>query len=305
MALRATTIARIAGLTLATPVLGTGVANAAAAVVDATSDTAAPRGAVGGVTSPARGSLTLAIDAVDDGAGLATATILIDGAAVATLTFAPGCQARDVTSAGSGDQPGRCPSRVTQASLAADLSAQPAGVHHLRVAVADAAGNSADFVDRDLTVAGPDPVYSNTVQLTVGDPSLRQTTQSATQTTSSATTATACVKPRLSMWLDQRPLRLSHSVPVLRWGARYRFRGRLTCLINGVRRGAPRGTPVGLSYRVKRRSHAVTGIATAPRGRIMVILAYRSSRTLTFRYRAANASSQVRIPIVISQAGRR
>jgi hypothetical protein len=266
-------------------------------------DTTAPRGAVGGLRSPVRGALTLEVDATDDGAGLAVARAIVDGRlwAEAALDLGcadldPGTPVRDVPLTG-------CAPRVSRVPLHLDLTALPVGPHRLQVRIVDAAANEADAYDGTLAVAGPDPVLTPTVRLAVGDPRAGNRTPSG-EVQASRTTP-QCAFPRLSMMLDQRPVRISRGRPVLRASRRYRFRGRLTCRVAGTRRGALHGTPVELLNRIGRRVWAVTGATTASGGRITMILAYRSSRTLIFRHRASTGTSQVRIPIVVSRRGTR
>jgi hypothetical protein len=84
-------------------------------------------------------------------------------------------------------------------------------------------------------------------------------------------------------------------VPVLRYGRRYAYRGRLTCMFSGRRVSAPRGLHVGVFYRVWRRSfkrpwgpvqklHRAT-LRVRKHGRLWLKLGFRSGRTLIFRYR--------------------
>ena len=61
-----------------------------------------------------------------------------------------------------------------------------------------------------------------------------------------ARSAQQCRSPRLSVFLAQKPLRVSSGVPVLKTGKRYRFSGRLTCVINGRRRSAPKRTRIDI-----------------------------------------------------------
>ncbi|MGG7380136.1 hypothetical protein ACQ7B2_15700, partial [Escherichia coli] len=67
--------------------------------------------------------------------------------------------------------------------------------------------------------------------------------------------AGGCVKPKLSMRLRQKPLRIKHGVPVLVKGKRYRFTGRLTCLVNGKQHSAPKHTHIQLRALLRHRSY--------------------------------------------------
>ena len=68
-------------------------------------------------------------------------------------------------------------------------------------------------------------------------------------------------------------------MPVLQRGKRYRFNGRLTCVINGKRRSAPKRTRIDILNTVGKRTFEKPGTTIRDKGRLTVILAYRSSRT--------------------------
>lgn len=298
MAIRSTMFARIAGTTLAALVLGTSVAAGATQAADTT----APLGAVGGLQSPVRGTLAFTVDAVDGDSGLATAVALVDGAEAARATLGTGCPpAADPQSPTQG-----CVHQVSGLPISIDLSAVAVGTHRLQVRVTDAAGNEATLFDGEFAVAGPDPVNVSTVTIAIGDQhaATKPPTTGGALTDQTTQPTPACLAPRLSMWLDQRPVRVAGRKPVLRASARYRFRGHLTCLVDGHRRSAPRGTPVDILSRVKKRTTAVTGATTTAKGRVTVILSYPSSRTLVFRYRSTAGSSTVRIPILVTKKAR-
>jgi hypothetical protein len=265
-------------------------------------DPAPPRGSVGGQRSPVRGVLGLEVNAADDGGGLAVARAIVDGVPLAQVALDAHCAADLDPATPTLDVPlSGCARQASRVALPVDLSGQPVGAHRLQVRVADAAGNEADVYDAELAVAGPDPVFTPTVTLKVGDPrpSGSGSAAGAGGSAPAAGTVPQCLRPRLSMALDQRPLRVARGHPVLRAGGRYRFRGRLTCRAGTVRRNAARGVPVEILNRVGRRTSGVTGATTTTGGRLTVILSYRSSRTLVFRHRSRNGSSQVRIPITV------
>jgi hypothetical protein len=265
-------------------------------------DPTPPRGSVGGLRSPVRGGLTLEVDATDDGVGLATVRAIVDGAPLAQVALDAGCAADLDPATPTPDAPLRgCAHQATRVALPLDLSGRPIGTHRLQVRVADAAGNEADVYDGEIAVAGPDPVFTPTVTLKVGDPRPAGSggTAGGAGSTSAPGTVPQCPRPQLSMALDQRPLRVSHGRPVLRAKARYRFRGRLTCRAQKVRHSAARGVPIEVLNRVGRRTFGVTGATTTTGGRLTMILSYRSSRTLIFRHRSTSGTSQVRIPIAV------
>jgi len=116
---------------------------------------------------------------------------------------------------------------------------------------------------------------------------------------------TSCNSPRLSMELSQKPLKVSKSVPVLVSGKRYRFRGRLTCLIGGKRRSAAPKTPIELLNTIGKRTYRKGGATVRSNGAITLILAYKSSRTLVFRYTNPDGRrSQVKLKIKVVKKSR-
>jgi hypothetical protein len=110
--------------------------------------------------------------------------------------------------------------------------------------------------------------------------------------------AGSCTSPKLSMVLDQKPLRVSHGVPVLVAGKKYRFTGRLTCVINGKRVSAPKRTRIDVRAIVHGRSAPKTHGSVGAKGVIVFRLASPSSRTLEFRFTDANGKvTRVRIKV--------
>jgi hypothetical protein len=278
-----------------------GAATIGALVLDV-DDPAPPRGSVGGLRSPVRGVLGLEVNAADDGVGLAVARAIVDGAPLAQVALDARCADDLDPATPTPDAPlSGCAHQATRVALPLDLSGRSIGAHRLQVRVADAAGNEADVYDGEIAVAGPDPVLTPTVTLKVGDPRPAGPGGAAggAGSTSAPGTVPQCLRPQLSMALDQRPLRVSHGRPVLRAKARYRFRGRLTCRAQKLRHSAARGVPIEVLNRVGRRTFGVTGATTTTGGRLTMILSYRSSRTLIFRHRSTSGTSQVRIGITV------
>ena len=227
---------------------------------------------------------------------------ILDGAPLAQAALDARCAADLDPATPTPDAPLRgCARQATRVALALDLSGQPVGTHRLQVRVADAAGNEADVYDGELAIAGPDPIFTPTVTLKVGDPrpAAPGGASQGAGSPSAPGTVPQCPRPQLSMALDQRPLRVARGRPVLRAKGRYRFRGRLTCRVGKVRRSAARGVPIEVLNRVGRRTFGVTGATTTTGGRLTMILSYRSSRTLIFRHRSTSGTSQVRIPITV------
>jgi hypothetical protein len=104
------------------------------------------------------------------------------------------------------------------------------------------------------------------------------------------------------MFLDQKPLRVSKGVPVLLKNKRYRFTGRLTCLVGNKRTSAAKGSKIALRNVVGRRTHTVKGTTVKSGGKITITLKYASSRTLEFRYtNGEGKTSKVRIKVRIAQ----
>ncbi|MDP2712467.1 MAG: hypothetical protein Q8O56_14730 [Solirubrobacteraceae bacterium] len=264
------------------------------------------RGSVGGFTSPARGALQLVISASDAGPGLASATATVDGVLAGHVRL--GAESCGDPSAPDPPAAGACPAAVTGVPLIVDLQPFAIGRHHLQVRIADAVGNAALIFDAPLDVAGSPPIRTPSVSLQVGD----GTAPVAGQPTPTPARGAepSCAAPRLSMTLDQRPLRVTRAgVPVLRHGARYRFRGRLTCEVRAGRRSAPTGVVVQTVHRLGPGGRFVVGkagIVTRRTGQLTLIDSYRSSRTLEFRHASADGTtSRVRIAVIVAKAAPR
>jgi hypothetical protein len=74
-------------------------------------------------------------------------------------------------------------------------------------------------------------------------------------------------------------------VAVLQYGKRYRFAGRLTCVVNHRRISAPKRTKITLLNKVGKKTVTKTGPKLASKGRFKISLKYpRGSRTLIFRF---------------------
>ena len=281
-------VAVLAGLAL-----GGTVAAAHAAASDADAD--APRGAVGGITSPASGTVVLHVRATDDGAGLASAGASVDGVAVASVALGGVASVED-------------------AQLPVPTTAFGDGTHQLRVTVTDAAGNGAVVVDQPFVIANTPVSWQSTAVLTLGSgtgasPAAPGGSGSGggAGTVGGAGSGAfdgrpACAAPRLSMFLKDKPLRIVKRVPVLRKNGRYRFTGSLTCAVGGRRVHAPSGVVVSLFNQIGRRTYRKSGVTTRSDGSLTLILAYPSSRLLDFRYMSAGgATTRVRIRITVAK----
>jgi hypothetical protein len=256
------------------------LATAASAAVD---DTKPPTGAVGGVTSRAAGVMTLSVLAVDDGVGLSRAAAALDGITLDESPFGDGACVEAPDELAGTD----CPA-VSTATLEVPTAALPDGPHELTVTARDAAFNVATLVRQTITIANTPPTTTSTVTVTVGSGKIRTPSGSNPGGGGGVTgNEKDCAAPRLDVFLASKPLRIRRGTPVLVAGRKYRFRGRLTCRVDGQRKAAPRGTVVVL--RSLRRGHvsATRRLKVGRRGRISVKLAFRGSRVLVFRVQGA------------------
>lgn len=250
-------------------------------------------GAVGGVRDPAGGVLDLTVQAVEtEGIGLRRATATLGGITLDTRSFAePDCV------------PGVCPT-VATVGLTVPTTAVPDGPARLEVTVEDAAGSVTHVVDQTITVNNKPVVSTSTVTVSVGAGSKKpQTGPGGPGGPAGPSETEGCASPRLSMFLAQRPLRIRRGVAVLAAGRRYRFRGRLTCVVNGRRQSAKRGTLVQVRDRRNGRTIERPAARVKTGGAIVVKLAHRRSCTVVFRVRGAGGHLvSVRIPIRVVRA---
>jgi hypothetical protein len=280
-------------------------------------DAQAPRGAVGGLASPASGTLALTVRASDAGLGLARAEASLDGVVAASATLggaacadlSPGDPAVDLP-LGDG-----CPASVTDLALPVPTPAYGDGVHRLQVTVTDAAGHRAVLADQGIVINNSPPERHSTAVLTLGtgDPAggggsgggavVAGSGFAVAGAGSAGGRVPVCRAPRLSMFLKDKPLRVAHGVPVLRRDARYRFAGTLTCAVGGRRVHAPSGVTVALRNRIGSRTYKKGGVVTRSDGGLTIILAYRSARLLDFSYTSIDGTTtRVRIRIAVGRA---
>jgi len=254
---------------------------------------ASTSGAVGGVRDPAAGTLRLSVHAVEtDGIGLRRATVLLGGNILDNQYFAdPDCV------------PGVCPT-VATVDLAVPTGAIPDGPARLEVTVEDAAGTVTHVVDQTVTVTNKPVVSNPTVVVSVGGGAKNpQAGPGGPGGPAGPSDTSGCASPRLSMFLAQRPLRIKRGVPVLAAGRKYRFRGRLTCVIQGRRKAAPRGTLVQVRDRRNGRTIERPAARVKTGGAVVAKLAHRRSCTVVFRVRGAGGHLvSVRIPIRVVRA---
>lgn len=241
-------------------------------------DTTAPTGAVAGVRSPASGTLELRLYATDTGAGLASAEASLDGDSVSSAPLAG--------------------ASVSAAPLPVDTRTVTDGPHQLVVEVTDAAGNTGKLLDQAITVTNATtaegPTATATIGVSGGGPGGGGEGEGSPPPGKGQG---GCRRPKLKMHLARKPLwhtRPRH-VPVLRYGRRYPYKGKLTCLAaSGKRVPAAKGTRVVVYYRVWHRSfkrphspakyYKLRKIKVRKKGRLKVSLGFRSGRTILFRY---------------------
>jgi hypothetical protein len=278
---------RVSGLLLACAAV-----MAAPSVADA-----APTGSVAGWHSPVAGLMTdLTVWANPDDVALQSASVTLGGVAFPAAPFRNrnNCE-------------GLCPVEATFDDV--DTTLVPDGMRELVVTLLDADGLThrlrlpqeplmltVDNAPRISPCEMRDLSCVVTVQIGSGNISPQPSPPGGGPGDPGA--GPVCVSPRLSMRLDQKPLRYRRGVPVLAAGRTYRFAGRLTCRIDGRRRPAPRGTKVQLRNRVRGSTIYKPSLELRKAGDVVARLAYRSSRVVIFRVVGAGGEVvRVRIPI--------
>ncbi len=310
--------------------LDLGVTGAGEGGVDVThfamrvSDDKAPTGAVGGWRSPASDTpaFNLNVQASDVGVGLKSATAFLDGVPVSTQMFgdascvelSPGSAQVDLPygAVGQNDStagPVGCYGRGA-VTLSVQTKAVPDGPNHtISVTVTDWAGNTTKLMDNVATeVLNNVNLGTNTQTLSIGTSGTTTPTTNANNNSGgtggvAGATAQSCNSPRLSMSLARKSVRTTKGGRPIMWkGDRYRFSGRLTCVINGKRRSAPKRARVDIINKIGKRTYEKAGTTVRDKGRLTVILAYRSSRTITFRFTSSSGKrSQVSIKVLVEK----
>ncbi len=286
------------------PAAGTAGADLAA-IGMAVADDTTPSFAVGGTSSPATGVLPLDIQATDTGSGLRFASATL-GSAVVSDNFEAGEGCSDLTPGTSTidmSLNADC-TEVGSLKLGLDTTNVPDGDYTLTVRVTDWSGNARENT-QSITVLNTRPVNTPTQTLSIGTSGIA--TQGGANNSGGSggvagATAQQCRTPRLSVFLAQKPLRVSGGQPVLKAGKRYRFSGRLTCVVNNRRISAPKRTRVDILNTVGRRTMEKAGTTIKTQGGLSVILAYKSSRLITFRFTNSDGQrSQVRIRVRVAR----
>ncbi|MBE2316176.1 hypothetical protein DVA67_009330 [Solirubrobacter sp. CPCC 204708] len=181
----------------------------------------------------------------------------------------------------------------------------PEGMYTRTVTVYDAAGNS-DVISGQVEVWHP-PAPISIRTLNISTASVFEQPGNNNPNTPpgggvQGDQATQCRTPRLSVMLDSKPVRVSKGTPVLLYKKAYRFTGRLTCVINGKRRSAPKRTKLSVLNKVGRKTVRKPNTTIRDKGRVNVKLAFVSSRTVIFRYtNAAGQKSEVKIKVRVTK----
>ena len=292
------------------------IANVRAQVVD----TKAPYGISRNANSPVNKSATMFATAIAEDVGFSRAELVLSATPGGTplLTKSePIGSCNDLTpGVGELDLPldANCVNGSVDKAVTVDTSAFDEGIYYWSMRVYDAVGNPATVLRSAGQEWEPFEVWhpvlgSPTQELRIGSSStIGPEPQPGPKPPGSGGAGSnqppgACRSPRLSVTLAQKPLRVSKSAAVLRYGKRYRFTGRLTCVVNGRRISAPKRTKVELLNKVGKKTVRKTGPKIADKGRFKISLKYPvGSRTLTFRFRNAGGQrSQVSIKIKVEK----
>jgi hypothetical protein len=297
-------------------------------------DAKAPTGAVGGWRSPASdlvdkahpedpAALRLNVQASDVGVGLKSATAYLDGVAVASGNFGDAsCVELSSDSAqidlpygavGQNDNvdtgaPVGCLNRGELTLLVKTAAVADGPNHTITVTATDWAGNTTKLMDNVKTeVLNHVDLGKSSQELSIGTsgtttPNANANNNSGGSNSAAGNAAQVCRSPRLSISLAQKPMRISNGQPVLQYGKRYRFNGRLTCVTNGKRKSAPKRARVDITNKIGKKTYEKAGTTVRDKGRLTVILAYKTSRTITFRFTSAGGQrSTVSIKVKVAK----
>ena len=206
----------------------------------------------------------------------------------------------------------RCVTGSVDQAVTVDTSAFDEGIYYWSMRVYDAVGNPA--VLRSAGQAWEPfevwhPVHgSSTQELRIGSgsaiaPDPQPNGKPPGTGGAGSIPAGICRAPRLSVTLAQKPLRVTRNVVVLQYGKRYRFTGRLTCVLNGKRISAPKRTKVAVAQQGAQEDHYQDRAEDRRQGSLQDLAEVpRRSRTLTFRFRNAGGQrSQVSIKIKVEK----
>lgn len=274
-----------------------GVAALAGAVLAALAAAPAARADAGpvqvwidsGYHSPVQGTVTLVVHArtTDPGATLGTAALTLNGAAIPGAAGGLACAAQPCTDG--------------TATLSFDSTQYPDGPYVLAATAADSHGHSGAYGPPSFEIWNHRPVPTRSATLTIGSGVPTPPASGGGTGGVAGATAASCSRPRLSVVLDQKPLRIRHGVPVLKRGKRYRFRGRLTCVVHHKRVSAPKRTRIDRLDKVGRRMVHKGGALVRGHGRLTFIVPALSSRTLIFRFINGDRRLDVKIKIKVAR----
>jgi hypothetical protein len=296
-------------------------------VVDDPSDPTASVGGIGNtISKPAidpsdsesDGYTHVAVWANDNGVGLWKAVLYVDGQQAGSVEYVndgnAGLQCVQALDAGNPLPLNNDCQHNGQKFIRLDSTLWADGPHTLAVKLYDASGRVADVLKDYKTEFrnGKDPKNCSpncSSPLSIGSGTSTQENGSGGNGTGTGgvagASATSCNSPRLSMELSQKPLKVSKGVPVLVSGKRYRFRGKLTCLVGTKRKSASPKTPIELLNTIGKRTYRKGGATVRDKGAITLILSYKSSRTLVFRYTNPDGRrSQVKLKIKVVKKSR-
>ncbi len=268
--------------------------------------------------SESDGFTHVAVWANDNGAGLWKAVLYVDGQQAGSVEYVndgnAGLQCVQALDAGNPLPLNNDCQHNGQKFIRLDSTLWSDGPHTLAVKLWDASGRVADVLKDYKTEFrnGKDPKNCSpncSSPLSIGSGTTTQENGSGSNGTGTGgvagASATSCNSPRLSMELSQKPLKVSKGVPVLVSGKRYRFRGKLTCLVGTKRKSASPKTPIELLNTIGKRTYRKGGATVRDKGAITLILSYKSSRTLVFRYTNPDGRrSQVKLKIKVVKKSR-
>jgi hypothetical protein len=257
----------------------------------------------------------VAVWANDNGAGLWKADLYVDGAKAGTVEYVndgdAGLDCVTALDAGMALPLDNDCQHNSRKSIKLDSTQWADGPHTLAVKLYDASGRVSDVLKDYATTFVNHPDHGNpSANLQIGSGNTTQQNGSGSTNNNGSggvagESTTSCNSPRLSMELSQKPLKVSKGVPVLVSGKRYRFRGKLTCLVGTHRKSAPAKTAVELFNTIGKRTYRKGGATVRNAGAITMILSYKSSRTLVFRYTNPDGRrSQVKLKIKVVKKSR-
>ncbi|MDA0181164.1 hypothetical protein OJ997_12730 [Solirubrobacter phytolaccae] len=264
----------------------------------------------------------------DSGVGLDRAVVTINGAglalpAVATVSFF--CEDLSPTDAASNDRPldrakcgdvagndgdetrGYDPRFATTVKTAwRDLIPGAGGNYTRTVVFYDAAGNATTALENEPFEAAviSKPISTRTLSIGTDPLSLNENPNGPKPPGGGVQGAqrNQCRTPRLSVVLNTKPVRVTKGTPVLKYKKAYKFTGRLTCVIDGKRRSAPKRTKVSILNKVGKKTVRKPNTAIRDKGAVNLKLAFVSDRTVIFRYTNADGQkSEVKIKVRVTK----